>query len=149
MYEVEGGNKIADRRSLAAWVHVGKADPILVVSLYIFCVEGLSDANLSILSKVGSLVSASLSSCIIGGDFNVEPSVLGDCEFVETLGVQVVVPSQPTCLSTGGKKYYDYVIVSSGLSKCVSFTGVDAALPSRLTILSLCTSFRSCKICRF
>eukprot|EP00959_Pyramimonas_sp_CCMP1952_P278568 5824402-Pyramimonas_sp.AAC.1 len=60
-----------------------------------------------------------------------EPQVLGESKFVETLEAQLVTSGSPTCTSTSGarSKNYDYFIVSSGLSKGVRSVGVDRSAP--------------------
>eukprot|EP00959_Pyramimonas_sp_CCMP1952_P284367 5944535-Pyramimonas_sp.AAC.1 len=97
--------------------------------------------------KIGGFVSSALSGHVIGGDFNMEPQVLGESKFVETLEAQLVASGGPTCTSTSeaGSKNYDYFIVSSGLSKGVRSVGVDrSAPPCPLMPLSRSSSTHNC-----
>ena len=83
MYEVDGGGKLAEHRALAAWIHVGTADPIMVVSPYVYCVEGLSDANLCILEHAAVALNSLSGPWVAGGDWNIEPDTFANSRWLE------------------------------------------------------------------
>eukprot|EP00959_Pyramimonas_sp_CCMP1952_P361207 7564850-Pyramimonas_sp.AAC.1 len=55
--------------------------PILVTSAYLHHSEGLSDANLSLLAKLGTQLSDVGQPRAVGADFNFEPSELESSSF--------------------------------------------------------------------
>eukprot|EP00959_Pyramimonas_sp_CCMP1952_P270852 5662440-Pyramimonas_sp.AAC.1 len=60
---------------------------------------------------------------IIGGDFNMIPSVVVQSHLGDSLG-QWMIPGDTTCNSVAGPKVYDDFFVSPGLSKGVARVSV-------------------------
>ncbi|CAK0894418.1 unnamed protein product, partial [Prorocentrum cordatum] len=102
-------------RAVAGHVHAGLAKGYVAVSLYLWCAEGLSDENRAILHEVmGYLVRLNAIGMpwVLGGDWNLEPSVLTELhEFRAAQGL-VYATTQPTCTAAWPGVVYDYFLVS-------------------------------------
>ena len=63
---------------------------ISLYSVYLWCKQGLSEANCSILEKVGLHASSRGGQFVIGGDFNVTPQYLEHFGFAKQLGATTI-----------------------------------------------------------
>ena len=70
--------------------------PIVVVSAYLHHSEGLSDANLGILAKLGTQLSDVGQPRVLGADVKFEHSELESSSFVSELRACLIVPSIST-----------------------------------------------------
>eukprot|EP00959_Pyramimonas_sp_CCMP1952_P410959 8612159-Pyramimonas_sp.AAC.1 len=73
MHTLSSGFIIAPRRAGAAVVVVPGGLRIIVASVYLHDVEGLSERNTELLSQVGAIISHTDLPVIVGGDFNMTP----------------------------------------------------------------------------
>ena len=123
-------------RIAANHVSIACKGGIHFVSLYLWCVEGLSRRNLDVLQCVAQLLASLHVPWVLAADFNLEPHVLQESGWLELVRGAIAAPEQPTC----GKRCYDYLVVSKGLLPSVVGVAVvdDAGLhphsPSRLFI---------------
>ena len=97
--------------------HVGAMGKggVHLISVYCWCVEGLSRKNLDLLQDVAQLISRLNGPWCLAADFNFEPQALADCGWLDLVQGRVVSPEAPTC----GKKVYDYFVVSRNFRHAV------------------------------
>ena len=75
---------------------------------------------------------------VLTGDFNMDPEVIADTQWVRQVNGTVVAPELPTC----HRSTYDYFVVSSGMAPSVigatrvSNAGYNPHYPARLFIAS-------------
>eukprot|EP00959_Pyramimonas_sp_CCMP1952_P223828 4680171-Pyramimonas_sp.AAC.1 len=115
--------EVAKHRAIAGVVDLPDGTQILCVSLYLRGCEDLSDENLDLLPRTGSMIGPMGYPVIIGGDFNMIPSVAVQSHLGDSLG-QWMIPGDTTCNSVAGPKVHDYFFVSPGLSKGVARVSV-------------------------
>ena len=132
--DVTKGPDLIPGRATACWVQVPGSVTILCVSLYLKDSEGLSEYNLGALAKVGALCNSSSSPFLVGGDFNMPPTELAECDFAAGLSATIVYPTDAiTCTSTadGGGSLLDYFVCSPGLGKGIAGTSVVLTADTR------------------
>eukprot|EP00959_Pyramimonas_sp_CCMP1952_P184175 3851333-Pyramimonas_sp.AAC.1 len=98
--------EIAPHRAIAGVVDLPDGTQILCASLYMRDCEDLSEANLDLLSRSGSLIGSIGYPVIIGGGFNMIPSVVAQSHLGDSLG-QWMMPGDTTCNSVAGPKVHD------------------------------------------
>ena len=99
----------------AAWIGGVIRGGIHCVSVYLRDSEGLSEANLAILTQLAALLKSLSGPWLVGGDWNLQPELLRDARWLDLVHGTVHAPSQPTCHSST----YDYFVVSATLNPAV------------------------------
>ena len=97
-----------------------KSVSILLVFLYLFTSQGLSDQNLQIISQVLNLAALFPGEVIIGGDWNLTPHELFDCLLVQFSGLKLVTPGDFHTCTAGPKRQIDYFLASPGIAPFMS-----------------------------
>lgn len=98
--------------------------------------EGLSATNLRLLANLASSIGRLRGPWLLGGDWNMEPSTLQACGWLDAVDGVVVATSLPTCHSS----IYDYFVVSRGLLPAVvgiqrlDDAGLSPHWPTRLLL---------------
>ena len=106
-------------RCIACSAHLPGTPPIVVVSAYLHHSEGLSDANLGILARLGTQLSDVGQPWVLGADFNFEPSELESSSFVAELRASLISPKVATHYPCGPPTTFDFFVCSGGLAQGV------------------------------
>eukprot|EP00959_Pyramimonas_sp_CCMP1952_P260186 5440029-Pyramimonas_sp.AAC.1 len=69
-----GGHVLIPHRAVGAIINIPGGDSVYVSSLYLHHSQGLSDSNVSLLSHVAAALEVWAGPCILGADFDMEPS---------------------------------------------------------------------------
>jgi hypothetical protein len=105
-----------------------------VISLYMWCTEGLSKRNLDLLQCVAQVIAGLCGPWVLAADFNVAPDVLAASGWLSLVRGKIVACSSPTC----GINTYDYFVVAQALepavvgTSLVSDAGFHPHSPARL-----------------
>ena len=114
-----GGQAVlAGGRALPAQVHWGVPGGVVLVSVDLYVNEGWSDNNLYIMQEVSSYLEKLNQSgydWIVAGDFNIEPSQVGDRRWLHGLGGVLRAPSETTCRQSMPGSCIDYFLTSANL----------------------------------
>ena len=131
----------AQGRLTAAWVDGILHGGILVLSIYLFDSEGLSDRNVELIEKAGQAVITHGGPWVIGGDFNMTPAELsGVHHLIRRMRGTVVAPNTPTCSTSSTGRVIDFFLVDERILGVVQgvFTDLDAtSSPHSPVILAL------------
>ena len=107
-----------------------------LISVYLWTAEGLSERNKLLLHKVHLLTQSLRGPWVLGGDFNIDATVLQEAGWPRKLGGQLFAPTVPTCHDN----VYDFFIVSLSLAgsvvgtQSVNDVGGRPHRPSRLLL---------------
>ena len=113
-------------RTAGGHVSIACKGGIHVLSLYLWCSEGLTQRNLDLLQYVAQLLAAVRGPWVLAADFNCEPKLLQDSGWLDLVGGVIVEPGRATC----GRRTYDYFVIARGLQRAVRGIAVvtDAGL---------------------
>ena len=91
----------------------------MLLSVYLWDVEGLTDRNRAILHRAGNLIVKHGGSWILGGDFNNTPQDLAYYmrDWLIKIGGSICAPGNITCKSAGGGRTIDFFVVDSRLKQ--------------------------------
>ena len=115
-----------------------------LVSIYLWCNEGMSKRNLDVLQCVAKVLSSLHGPWILAADFNCTPEALLATGWLHLTRGCIIHADAPTC----GKRCYDFFVVSQGLRGAVLGASVvdDAGFfphsPSRLWLIGRPRSHR-------
>jgi len=137
LHEHAGVVKLAVRHRLhAGHVQAVMRGGIHVVSIWLIDGVGLSPENLMILEHAAEVILKLRGPWVIGGDWNLLPSVLEASKWLELVGGIIVATALTTCHSST----YDFFVVSEGLEGAVlgvqriDDAGLHPHYPSRLLL---------------
>ena len=102
-------------RIAAAWVGGVIRGGIHCVSVYLRDSEGLSEANLAILTQLAALLRSLSGPWVVGGDWNIQPQQLQESRWLDLVRGTIHATSQPTC----HQSTYDFFVVSATISHSV------------------------------
>ena len=102
-------------RILFSWVGALIPGGVHVGSIWLKDGEGLSETNKSIMEQITIAIAQLRGPWILGGDFNMNPKVISDSGWLDTIGGIIVAPLLPTC----NQSTYDFFIVDKRLSKFI------------------------------
>ena len=119
-------------RLCAAWLEGVIKGGLLIISIYLWDGEGMSDRNKEILEQAGLHIKMYGGPWLIAGDFNMTPEQLnsGAGAWLLTMGAIVIQPEGMTCRSSGGGRTIDYCIIDHRISGTVKSIKVDNDFPS-------------------
>ena len=107
-------------RLTAARVQIPGDLEFLAVSLYLRVSEGLSEANVSLLTEAGALAHREGMPTLFGGDWNMAPELIAESRFVHGLQGELLVTDSCTHYPAIGRpERLDYYVATSGLAKGV------------------------------
>ena len=128
----------AEGRLTAAWIDGILHGGILVLSIYLFESEGLSDRNVNLIEKAGQAVVTHGGPWVIGGDFNLTPAELsGVNHLIRRMRGTVVAPNTPTGRPSCTGRVIDFFLADErilGAVQCV-FTDVDSTSSPHLSVI--------------
>ena len=84
-----------------------------MVSLYLQDSSGLGEVNMAILEQIASLLCALKKPFCIMEDWNVQPDVLRQGGWIDSIGGVIIEAGRPTCLQADTARTYDYCVISS------------------------------------
>ena len=117
---------------------------LMVISVYLWHSEGMSDRNLAILHAAGEAARRFGGPFIVGGDFNMSPEQMeSQRELLGKMGVKVMAPQGVSCGTTGGGSVIDYFLVDKRIAGAVVKVEVDHAFdasPHRAVVLRIKSS---------
>ena len=116
----DGVTCIVPGRLVAAVADFPGLDPVQLYCVYLHDCVGLDVNNTTVLRQLGVHAQEQDHMVMVGGDFNMEPTVMMDADFAWQIGASIVCPTLPTCTSTGGDKVYDYFIMSEALIRRIA-----------------------------
>jgi hypothetical protein len=102
---------------------------VLVISVYLFCSEGMSSRNIAIMEYVLLLTKVARCPFIIGGDFNISPSCMDAAGFPQQLGGTIVAPCEDTYVSGGFSSLVDFFIIHNGIAAQTTVCRIDVLAP--------------------
>ena len=102
---------------------------VLVVTVYLYVAEGISERNRAIIDYVVNLTRVANTPCIIGGDFNMSPETLAQSGVLDGSSLEIVVPDEHTYCSAGTSSKIDYFIVHRSLAAQVTSCAIDPSAP--------------------
>ena len=121
---------------------------VLLISLYLFTGQGLSELNMGILQQIFMLVAFFKGVVVILGDWQVTPQEIMQLSAISRLRLSVITPScvDATC-NSGSGRIIDFGVVSSSISQYItlepelkvpwkSHIGLRLSMPARLRALS-------------
>ena len=130
-------------RVAAAWVHAGPRTGMVLVSVYLFHSEGMTERNRSIIKRALAVVRAYGSPWIIAGDFNMSPSVFAQhcgC-LLESANAYIMSTKQTTHRPRSAThNTLDFAVCSASVEPWVESISVDEAFqvaPHRAVRLKL------------
>ena len=114
-------------RLSVGWVDSVLRGGIVVVSLYIWHCEGLSDRNCQLLEAAGEAVCRHGAAWCIAGDFNMTCAQLqeGMASWLEKIGGSIKATEEPTCRSALGGRTIDYAKFDERISASALSIWVD------------------------
>ena len=141
-----GGPVLIEGRAVAAVVECPGFFPLAVVSVYLWCGQGLSSTNLEILEAVGAFQASQSLPIVVGGDFQFGPAVMAIAGF--GLKMQAMVVSSQESLGScknqlGDMATIDFFVVSRCFKKPLINCKVDLEVdphPHRPVVLSFSLS---------
>ena len=90
---------------------------VLIFGAYLFCSEGLTERNRSVIRKIGEVSRLHGASFVAAGDFNVKPETLEGSGLLELIGAVVVRTGSATCYMPGkAASEIDFFLVSADLA---------------------------------
>ena len=117
---------------------------VLLISVYLWHSEGLTERNWGILRRAAEAAKKFGGPFVIAGDFNMEPEKMREQEqYLRHLGAKVVAPSSTTCTNSGGGSSIDYFLVDERIAAGVVGVDVDLNLessPHHAVVLRLATT---------
>eukprot|EP00972_Heterocapsa_arctica_P016379 2415411-Heterocapsa_arctica.AAC.1 len=102
---------------------------MLVVSVYMIAGLELGLQSLELLEKLGRVLAMRDSPFIVGGDFNMNPSMLEDSGFLEMAGCSLLAP--PSGLGT--------CKASAGTTSSIDYFLADKSLAAGVEMVEVCT----------
>ena len=102
----------APGRCASIWVDGIVRGGVLIISIYLFDSEGLTQRNRAILSRAGEIIRKHGGPWIIGGDFNCTPQDLqGEMgSWLKQIGGEIRAPGNLTCRTATGGRTIDFFI---------------------------------------
>jgi len=125
-------------RAKFAWVSGFCSGGLHCGSVYLCDGVGLNDTNLEILQEIAGALKVLRGPWILGGDWNLTPSVLAGSKWLDMIGGMIVAPDAPTCHSST----YDFFVIDRRLHSSVAGVarmndaGTNPHWPSRLFLRS-------------
>ena len=107
--------------NIPGWQHV------LVCSIYMQVGSGLGSTNFGVLGQLGGALERHKGPLVCAGDFNMGPSVLEACGFIQRAGLMLANPKAPTCVTKSSRTILDYYLVSSSVGAACSLPTVDCS----------------------
>ena len=99
----------------------------MVISIYLWHSEGLSDRNRTILDAAAEAIRRFGGPWLMAGDFNMTPQDLRDGmeAWLDKLGGKVIAPPEPTCRSKLGGRTIDFAVIDVRIEAAVQGIWVD------------------------
>ena len=125
-------------RAKFAWVSGFCSGGLHCGSVYLCDGVGLNDTNLEMLQEIAGALKVLQGPWVLGGDWNLTPSVLAGSKWLDMIGGMIVAPDAPTCHSST----YDFVVVDRRLHSSVAGVarlndaGTNPHWPARLFLHS-------------
>ena len=109
-------------RISAVWLDGLVRGGILIVSVYLYDSEGLSNRNVDLLERAGAAITQHGGPWIIGGDFNMTPAELSGVDnIIRRMRGVIVAPNCPTCRAGSGVgRIIDFFIIDHRLHGSVA-----------------------------
>lgn len=104
-----------EHRIAGAWIGAVVRGGIHCFSVYLKDCDNLGDTNAAILTELAALVGAVRGPWVVGGDWNMEPRLLQQSNWMNIVQGQVHAPTEATC----NGKTYDYFVTSRSLTTSV------------------------------
>ena len=102
-----------------------KGMTILLVAVYLWCREGLSDRNQNILKQIYLLQQIIRIPIVCYGDFNFSPDVLESSDWLRHLGMRIFCPAGNTTLNNAPSSLIDFVLFSNSIQDIFVSLEVD------------------------
>ena len=130
-WDVDVSPAVSPGRLSAVWSDGVLRGGLLMISVYFWHGEGLTDRNMEILSKAADIVLSHGGPWAIGGDFNMEAKELsGASELLRRMRGVVVVPSGTTCKTKPGGSVIDFFLLDRRLQGSIEGCFADATMAS-------------------
>ena len=113
----------AERSRLCAAIVQTKGLRILIVVIYGYHTEGLSDRQVSLLRAAEILIRVMAMPCLLGGDFNLSRNDLGDTALTTELNLEIVSSADNTCMEGNGS-CIDHLLATRGFKHAVNKAAV-------------------------
>ena len=124
--------KASPGRVATAWVDGIIRDGILLISVYLWNTEGMTQRNIDILHAAGRAILQHGGPWTIGGDFNNTPEHLKFVmeAWLKIIGGEVCAPGNITCKSINGGRTIDFYIIDKRISHGVRGIWTQMDFPS-------------------
>ena len=105
---------------------------VLLVSIYLWHTEGLTDRNRALLDMAGAVISEFGGPWLLAGDFNMEPGALAAeaADWLHRIGGKVVAPTAATCRSANGVRTIDFGVIEARIAAAVHSVSVENDFPA-------------------
>ena len=121
----------AEKRVAVAWVDGVLRGGLMVISVYLWHSEGLSDRNMSVLHAAGDAIAKFGGPWLMGGDFNMTPAELQRAHaWLKQIGGQIRAPELPTCRSATGGRVIDFCIIDTRIAGAIESVATDLDFPA-------------------
>ena len=132
----------SEGRLAAMWIDGVLRGGVLLLSIYFWHSEGLTERNKTLLAAAGEVIARAGGPWVIGGDFNMSPAEFSEAagEWLDRVGGQLFAPDAPTCTTGVEGRTIDYFVVDRRVSGAVHSIVIDeesAASPHSPVILRL------------
>ncbi len=148
----KGSDKVYAGRAVCAKVEAPGLRPFLAYSAYLRDGEGLSEANLEILSEVGAHIETNAGMpFVVGADFQNQPEAIARVGFAEDAGAVLVTSAHPrgTCRMRKSSNEIDFFAFSRDMARAVQAirtvegVGTRPHVPVRVQMYPRVTSMRA------
>ena len=120
----------SEGRLSVAWVDGVLRGGVMVLSVYLWHTEGLTDRNMDLLNAVGEAVARFGGPWVLGGDMNLTPEDLACApDWLRRIGGVIQSPGEITCKSASGGRTIDFFVVDGRVSSASVACWVDYDFP--------------------
>ena len=118
-------------RLAVGWVDGVLRGGVMMISIYLWHSEGLSERNVALLHAAGEAIASFGGPWMMGGDWNMEPEELMRAQgWLARVGGTIRAPEAPTCRSALGGRVIDYVVLDMRIAGAVQCIFADLAFPA-------------------
>eukprot|EP00972_Heterocapsa_arctica_P075083 11079369-Heterocapsa_arctica.AAC.1 len=116
----------SEGRLSAAWLEGVLRGGVMVMSVYLWHTEGLTERNIGILNAAGEAAARFGGPWLLAGDFNMTPSELQQAQgWLERIGGVIVAPQLTTCRTSLGGRTIDFCVVDRRIENAVHSVWAD------------------------
>ena len=98
---------------------------VVLVAIYLWDTEGLSERNQNLLYQLYLLTLLFNMPFIVYGDFNMSPNLLAESEWLNKLRMRIFVPNVKSTLARGENSLIDFVLISFSFAQCLVSLEID------------------------